>query len=159
MPTTPATGTFDLTFDHTFQTVLITPTQPTETACRKPGAYLTWLSPVGWMYWLFEGPITKQKSVASRGFRRQAGVTIHNQKESGDILLVRTSNLPTQTVEAVATIYESVAIYLLAPDASGKFHQVYVSIDPGTFELHDSRQNVHDLSVILQLPGRRSARA
>ncbi|QKZ15207.1 hypothetical protein [Spirosoma sp. KUDC1026] len=163
MPTIPSlttpTGTFDLTFDATFQGVLITPTTPSVPGeCRTPGAFLTWQSPTGWPYWLFDGPMSTDKTVSSRGDARQAGLTLATQKESAYVITARTSGLTAEQAEAVATIYDSVAVYLLAPDKDGVFHQVPVTIDPGTFPVHTSRSATHTLSVTFTLPARRSQR-
>lgn len=157
--TSPAlpVGSFDLTFDHTFQGVILA--TPTVDSCRAPGAYLTWHSPTGWPHWLFEGPIQTAKVVTSRGVRQQGGVTKHNQKESALLLTCHTSGLSTAQAEAIGTIYESVAVFLVVPDDAGKFVHVEVSLEPGTFDLHTTESHTHSLSVRFALPARRSARS
>ena len=148
---------FDLTFDSTFHGVLLSPVNPVVDGCRAPGAYLTWHSPTGWPHWLFEGPIITSKLVTARGSAQQGGSLRYSQKESFLQLTIRTAGLTPEQIEAVATIYESEDVYLLVPDAADAFHAVPVSIDPGQFELHNSRFLVSDLSVTINLPARRSA--
>jgi hypothetical protein len=126
--------------------------------CRSTGAYLTWLSPTGWAYWLFEGPMNTDKVVSSRGDARQAGITLATQKESAYVITARTSGLTTEIAELVSTIYESVAVYLLAPDQDGVFQQVPVEIPTGTFPVHTSRSATHSLAITFTLPARRSQR-
>ncbi|WP_018622100.1 hypothetical protein [Spirosoma luteum] len=153
------TGPFDLTFDDTFGGVLIGTGSPSVAyECRSAGAYLTWLSPVGWMYWLYEGPMNTQKAVRTAGAYQQAGTTRYTQKESNLLLTVRTIGLSKAEVDAVATVYDSIGVFLLAVDTAGVFHRVPVSVEPGTFDLYSSRENVHDLTLTISLPARRSAR-
>jgi len=155
----PATyGTFDLTFDATFRGVLLSPAQPSEEGCRTAGALLHWLSPTGWATWLFDGVMTRRKVVASRGQYVQARTTLHTQKESAWALTVRTVGITTDEARAVATIYDSISVYLLAPDSDGVFQSMPVNIDPGTFDIDDSSRQVHDLEVSFILPGYGSQR-
>ncbi len=158
MPQPATYGTFDLTFDATFRGVLLSPVQPSEEGCRTAGALLHWLSPTGWATWLFDGVMDTRTVVSSRGQYVQARTTLHTQKESADLLTVRSIGITTEEARAVATIYGSIAVYLLVPDEAGVFHALPVNIEPGTFDTVTSRQQVHDLEVSFLLPGYGSQR-
>jgi hypothetical protein len=99
-----------------------------------------------------------RKAVSSRGQYVQARTILHTQKESADLLTVRTIGIPTDEARAVSTIFGSIAVYLMAPDAAGIFHAVPVNIEPGTFDTYSSRQQVHDIEVTFLLPGLGSQR-
>lgn len=142
---------FDLSFDSTFGVRLLTD-RPTVPGCRVAGVQLHWLAETGWMQWVFEGPMLTRHIYASEGSRRQAGVTIHNQKTRTRQLAIRTSGLSVEQIEAIATVYASPGVYLLAYDSLDKVHAVPVSIDPVTVDLLLPRQNVHELEVIINLP-------
>ncbi|RIV19723.1 hypothetical protein DYU11_22605 [Fibrisoma montanum] len=152
-------ATFDITFDLTFRGLLLTPSQPTVEGCRKPGIYLTWLAPTGWMYWLWEAEYEEQVAVSSLGTRRQAGLTLHNQKEAAELLRIRTVIYSRSEAKAVSTIYGSPGVYILAPDQANRFHAVRVEIEPGTFPVYSTASRVSRMETTLILPARRLQRA
>lgn len=119
---------------------------------------LHWLSPTGWATWLFEGVIDTGKVVSSRGQYTQAGVKLYTQKESALLLTVRTANISADEADAVATVFDSIAVYLLVPDTSDAFHPIPVSIEPGTFNVHSTRELVHTIELSFTLPAHRSQR-
>lgn len=152
-------GTFDLTFDRTFSLIRLAPVQPGQSGCKKPGALLAWLTlDGGYMYWLFDGTITTEKLVGSKGGRIMAGSYVHNQKVTGQVLTVRAGRLSEAEARAVATIYESSDVNLMVPDDDGIFHQVPVSLEPNTFLTWESKQGRGTLDARIFLPTRNTQR-
>jgi len=148
---------FDLTFDRTFARILIGTGAPASSADKACGAYLSWLSPAGWFFWLFDGPMNTEKAVTALGTSRTAGLTRYT-KESAERLTVRVSNLTAAEADAVATVYDSSSVYLLADDDTGRVNAVPVSIEPGSFPIRNSRENRFGLTVTITLPATQTGR-
>ena len=152
--------TFDLTFDYTFGLQVISgPVSVNQPACRQPGAYLYWLSPWGWMGYLFAGYQDTDVVVSSLGSYRQTGLTRHSQKEAATLLTLRAGKLDKQTSEIVATVYESVACYVLVTAPDDAIKAVPVEIEPGTFRVWSDANGRSNLEVKIILPARRGARS
>ncbi|GAB3889881.1 hypothetical protein GCM10028803_00380 [Larkinella knui] len=149
---------FDLSFDHTFGLVLDEVT-PSETACRKPGVYLYWLSPTGWAGWLFEAFADSEKEVRALGSFRQAGLTRYTQKESAEVLTIRTRHLKKWQAEAIATVFESVAVFVLVHDDQDVTHKIPVEVPTGSFPVWKDANRLGRLEGRITLPARRSQRA
>lgn len=152
-------GSFDLAFDETFQGLIPATEAPEGEECVPDGAYLTWLAPNGWTYHYFEGYYDTSVVVSSRGTFVQGGLSRHTQKESANQVVVRTANLPVQEADRVSTIFDSIAVFLFSPAESGGFASTPVTVDPGTYPVRSTSVAVHSITVSLQLPARRSARA
>lgn len=150
---------FDLSFDHTFGGLVLSEVTPSETACRKPGVYLHWLSPTGWASWLFEAYSDTEKTVRAIGSFRRAGLTQYTQKESAEVLTIRTRHLQKWQAEAIATVLESPAVYVMAHDASDVIHSVPVEVPTGTFPVWRDANRRGQLEFKITLPARRSQRA
>lgn len=145
-------STFDLTFDRTFRPALTPTTQPTALdTCRKPGIYLTWLTPLGWSFWLFDGKLNRGLSVSSIGQVTKAGVPLNNKQQT-PIYTVRAPNLTEVEADVIASIYASPAVYLKAVDKSGRWASTLVSIELGTFDIWRSGQGRGGLEVRFSLP-------
>lgn len=152
------TSTFDFTFDQTFQGLVINENPPVETGCRKPGVYLGWLADTGRCFWLFTGNRDDDQVVSAPAPFKQGGLQRYAWKEESQSMLLRTDNLDRQTAEVVKSVRKSPWVVVLAPDESGKFHQVPVAIDPGTFAVWRESENRIGLEVRIVLPSRRTQR-
>ncbi|MGV3556912.1 hypothetical protein [Larkinella arboricola] len=150
---------FDLTFDLTFGGLTLSEVNPTDTACRKPGVFLYWLSPVGWAGWLFEAYSDLEKEVRAIGSFRQAGLTRYSQKESAEVLTIRTRHLRKPDAEAIATVLDSPAVYVIAHDKNDAMHLVPVEVPTGTFPVWKDANRLGQMEFKITLPARRSQRA
>ena len=150
-------NTFDITFDYTFQGIELINPPPSVDICRQRGAYLTWLSRKGWMFWLFSGKVSTGTIVTSLGSIKQARLVQDTQKEDTDQLVIRTAKLTYEQALAVSTVYKSIRAYLIViTDNSTKY--VPVRIEPGTFPIWETGQSRGELEVTITLTGTGSQR-
>lgn len=151
-------STFDLSFDHTFQDVLITPDPaPVQTGCRKDGVYLTWLTlQGGWQYWLFEGPVVRGQLPESKGQAKQAGLIRHTRKETAQSLTLHTANLTEAEADAVGTIRESISVYWLFRKADDSVVRIPVTVPAADADLWNSQTYTNNFQTQIILPSRRS---
>ncbi len=152
------TGTFDLTFDDTFGGLVFQSAPVASVGCRKPGVFLSWLSPFGPAYWLFEGFADRERQVTTLGTVKRGGLVSDVRKESNQVITAR-AVLTEQESELVATIFESVAIYALVPTKDETLVQVPCRVEPVTAPEWKEAETRLYLDVKVIFPGRKSARA